>query len=498
MKVIIVGAGIAGLAAGIYARQSGFEVTIYESHTVPGGASTSWRRKGYLFEGGLYWLTGSSPKTPLHKLWREVGALDERVKIHLRDPFLTFEENGQRACLYRDLEKLRRHFLEIAPADRREINSLCKDIKKFTKLGMPVMDLKGVKVKEKAAFPLSLLFGMLPAMFRMGFYAKQTTREFAGRFKSPLLRGLLENVVGHENNATGLAFTLATLVSGDGGYPEGGSLAMAGRMADRFTALGGRIQYGKKVSQVRVENPVATGVLVDGEHFPADAVIITQDTRAAIDELFDPPLREPWAEKLRANTKPMLITFIGVGVETDLSGLPENITFVADEPLRCGDLVSPVVSIYNYAGYQGYAPEGCTALTSGIVGDSYAFWKACREKGTYEAEKQKLAEAFIRILNKKIPQTAGKIAVWDVATPLTYERYLHSWRGSWMSILEKGSKMESYPSKPESIKNLYFAGQRLMSPGGLPVAVETGRRAVQYLCRDTGTVFQGGGTESVK
>ena len=94
MKVIIVGAGIAGLAAGIYARQSGFEVTIYESHTVPGGASTSWRRKGYLFEGGLHWLTGSSPKTPLHKLWREVGALDERVKIHLRDPFLLLRRTG--------------------------------------------------------------------------------------------------------------------------------------------------------------------------------------------------------------------------------------------------------------------------------------------------------------------------------------------------------------------------------------------------------------------
>ena len=43
-KIIIVGAGLAGLTAGIYARQSGFDVTIYESHSIPGGASTSWRR----------------------------------------------------------------------------------------------------------------------------------------------------------------------------------------------------------------------------------------------------------------------------------------------------------------------------------------------------------------------------------------------------------------------------------------------------------------------
>lgn len=169
VKVIIVGAGIAGLAAGVYARQSGFDVTIYESHTIPGGASTSWRRQGYLFEGGMHWLTGSSPKTPLHKLWREVGALDDSVQIHYRDPFLTFEQDGHRACLYQDLEKLRQHFLESAPDDRAEINRLCRDIKKFTKMGMPVMDIRGVKVKQKSSIPLSMLFGMLPALFRMGF-----------------------------------------------------------------------------------------------------------------------------------------------------------------------------------------------------------------------------------------------------------------------------------------------------------------------------------------
>lgn len=73
-KIVIIGAGISGLSTGVFARQSGFDVTIYESNTIPGGASTSRRRKGYLFEGGMHWLTGSSPKTALNFLWREVGA----------------------------------------------------------------------------------------------------------------------------------------------------------------------------------------------------------------------------------------------------------------------------------------------------------------------------------------------------------------------------------------------------------------------------------------
>ena len=59
-RVIIVGAGISGLTAGIYARRAGFYVTILESHNIPGGLSTAWKRKGYLFEGGMHCLTGLS------------------------------------------------------------------------------------------------------------------------------------------------------------------------------------------------------------------------------------------------------------------------------------------------------------------------------------------------------------------------------------------------------------------------------------------------------
>jgi phytoene dehydrogenase-like protein len=207
--------------------------------------------------------------------------------------------------------------------------------------------------------------------------------------------------------------------------------------------------------------------------------------------MFEKPLQEQWANAMRKNTKPALNTFICLGVETDLSDLPESFSFIPDEPLLCGGMEVSVIGINNYASYEGYAPRGCTAVTSIIAGDSYDYWKQCQEKGSYEIEKQKVAEAFIKIVENKYPKVKGKITVWDVATPLTYERYLGSYKGSWMSIMEKGDKMQSYPSKPESVEHVYFAGQRVAPPGGLPVAVETGRKAVQYLCKDTDTVFQG-------
>lgn len=490
-SIAIVGAGIAGLAAGVYARQSGFDVTVYEAHAIPGGASTSWSRKGYLFEGGMHWLTGSSPKTALNAVWTEIGALNPDVPVYVRDPFLVYEFEGRTVCLHRDLDRLEAHLLDIAPEDEREIRRLVKDVRKFMKMDMPVFDLKGVKAAVPRKVDMGKMLAMLPAMPRMPFYANQTARAFAERFSSPLLRTLFSSMVGEDMSAMGLAFTLATLAAGDGGYPLGGSLAMARRVAETLEGLGGRIEYRALVERVAVEDGRATGVVVDGEERAFDAVIVTQDLRMAVDELFDPPLAEKWADDLRANVSPILDTFVSLGVRADLSDVPESVGFPVDEPVFCGGQRHDALAINNYAAYEGYAPEGCTELTLFMNGDTYDWWAARRADGTYAEEKRKLAEAVIAAVSKKYPQVEGRVEVWDVATPLTYERYLRSYKGSWMSNMLPGEKQTSYPAKPEGIADVYFAGQRLVAPGGLPTAVDTARTAVQHLCRDTGTVFQG-------
>lgn len=490
-RVAIVGAGIAGLAAGVYARQSGFDVAVFESHAIPGGASTSWSRKGYLFEGGMHWLTGSSPKTALNAVWTEIGALNPEVPVYVRDPFLVFEFEGRTVCLYRDLDRLEKHLLDVAPEDGREIRRLVKDVRRFTKMDMPVTDLKGVRAAVPRKMGIGAMLAMLPAMPRMPFYAGQTSRTFSERFSNPLLRTLLLNLVGEDMSAMGLAFTLSTLAAGDGGYPLGGSLAMARRIAETLERLGGRIEYRTPVERVAVEGGRATGVVVDGETRAFDAVIVTQDLRMAVDELFDPPIAEGWADDLRANVSPILDTFVSLGVRADLSDVPENVVFPLDEPVFCGGRRHDVLGVNNYAAYEGYAPEGCTAVTLFMNGDTYDWWAARKADGTYAEEKRKLAEAAIAAVSRKYPQVEGKVEVWDVATPLTYERYLHSYKGSWMSNMAPGAKARSYPAKPEGIAGAYFAGQRLVAPGGLPTAVETARTAVQHLCKDEDVVFQG-------
>lgn len=473
-KVIIIGGGIAGLTAGIYLEQSGFNTTIYESHSNAGGFCTSWRRGGYLFEGGMHWLGGSRKDMPLYNAWKELGAINDSTQIYFRDPFVTFDYNGHLIYIYRDLEKLISHFTEIAPEDKKEINKLYKDVKAFQKMNMPIMDIKGVKVKKKSSIKMNELLAMFPAMLKFNGLSNLTATEYAAQFKSPALRAFLGNIMGDDTSSIGVISTLATITSGDGGYLKGGSLSMVLGMVNRYQSLGGKIEYNTSIDKVIMDNGNATGVVTGGKELFADAVIVTQDTLTAIDKLFDKPLNDTWMNNLRKNTSPMLNVFVSLGIEADLSALPESLIFSLKKPLRIGNVETYSLNINNYAIYEGYAPKGCTALTTAIMGDSYEFWKKCKENGTYGTEKHRLADTVINQIAEKWEQVKGKVAVIDVATPLTYERYCGSFKGSWMSCMRKGDKMITYPIANNNLKNLYFAGQRMSPPGGLTSALDTG------------------------
>ena len=98
-KVIIIGGGIAGLSAGIFAQKNGFESVILEKHHTLGGECTGWDRQGYHIDGCIHWLVGTKQGTPIHDLWTTVGALDG-VDIFSPESFLTFEHDGTVVHLY--------------------------------------------------------------------------------------------------------------------------------------------------------------------------------------------------------------------------------------------------------------------------------------------------------------------------------------------------------------------------------------------------------------
>jgi phytoene dehydrogenase-like protein len=70
--VVIIGAGISGLTAGVYLVKKGKKVLILEGHTEIGGYLSGFIRKGYCFDAGLT----RSNISYVEPCLRETGILD--------------------------------------------------------------------------------------------------------------------------------------------------------------------------------------------------------------------------------------------------------------------------------------------------------------------------------------------------------------------------------------------------------------------------------------
>ena len=65
-RVIIIGAGLAGLSAGIHLQNSGIATEIFELSGQAGGMFSAWEREHYRFDGCIHWMVGTRPVSYTH------------------------------------------------------------------------------------------------------------------------------------------------------------------------------------------------------------------------------------------------------------------------------------------------------------------------------------------------------------------------------------------------------------------------------------------------
>ncbi|MDR1594408.1 MAG: FAD-dependent oxidoreductase [Prevotellaceae bacterium] len=485
-KIAIIGGGISGLAAGVYARLQGFEAEIFESHHSTGGECTSWHRKGYNIDGCIHWLTGSKPGTAMRGLWETCGALSSATDIVNHEYIVSYsDEQGKIYHLHSDLHKIEEELLRISPEDRKEIKRFVRIIKAFWKMQMPVEpeDMMSFRAKIRMILPL------LPVMKYLKFSMNISTSDYIKRFRSPIIRNLLSGVVPDVLVANALFFTIATRTNGDGGFPLGGSLHFARRMQERFESLGGKVFLKSKVEKIVVENGQAIGIQVYGEKVMRtfDCIVSAVDAHTLLYQLLEGKYSVPYFERRFANDAKYPVvsaTLVAIGVKTSLKHRPTNLIFKPKQPVVINGVEYSVLMLNHYAYDSSLAPEGHTLVEFIFLDFNYDRWETLRKKAEddYQAEKQHIGDLMLSELQQIYPETTNKAQVLDVITPLTYKRYCNAYKGGYMSFLSTaGTKFENYKGVIEGISNLYIAGQWVFSNGGLPLALLAGKFAIQWI-----------------
>jgi phytoene dehydrogenase-like protein len=81
----------------------------------------------------------------------------------------------------------------------------------------------------------------------------------------------------------------------------------------------------------------------------------------------------------------------------------------------------------------------------------------------------------------------------DIVTPLTYWNETRSWRGAYEGWIPQGEGLTArVPKRLPGLSGFYMAGQWVEPGGGVPMALMSGRQAVQLLCADEGRTFLAG------
>lgn len=484
-KIVIVGGGIAGLAAGIYGKQAGYDVDIYEKNPIAGGQCMGWDRKGCHIDNCIHWLTGTKKGTALRKVWETVGALDEHTEYVDCDSFYTSITGDAQVTLWKDLERTEAELLELSPEDETEIKKLMKHVKYAAECEMPAekpMDAMGIK----DYIQMGRSMADMPKVMKE--YGSIDLEDLSGRFKHPALKALFTDYLPKEYVASSFLVSYASVASGNGEIPKGGSLAMVNRMVKRYRQLGGNLYCNAPVLRILIENGKAIGIeKADKKTVAADYVISSVDTMEMFGRLIGKKYMDAkWQRCYADSEKYPLFSAVQAAFAVDQGAYDGKGTIFFDcPPFETGGKKVDRISVKSYEYEPEFAPTGKTVLQVNVpqFDKEYFYWKGL-SKEEYDTRKKEAAKAIEERLIRQFPGLEGHMEFLDCWTPLTYERYCNAYHGAYMAfITRKGVKSFRAKGTVKGVKNLYIASQWIMAPGGLPVAVTAGKFALWRIAR---------------
>ena len=472
-KIVIVGGGVSGLSAGIYAQLSGHTAVICERHHVAGGNLTGWQRGEYHIDNCIHWLTGTNPTTDGYRMWETLDALGG-VEIYQPSTLYTCEQNGASISLHSDLQKTKSDMLKTSPEDKKEILSLIKAVETI----QGISGIAGNDHNEK--YNRGQIIAALPNLLK---YYDLSAQELSQRFKHPLMKQLVSSFLGNEFGALALIVIWAHFCGANGGLPKGGSLAMANRIADRFKTLGGELRLKTEVIGIEREKKQAYAVnLSNGDRLMADYVILTADPAVMFNKILAIPMPKQ-LKKLYNDPKLHRFSSYQCAFSCDAAELGFSGDLMIEIPPKYRSLLhNEAFALREFSHEKAFAPEGKQILQSLCFCDeqtSREFIDMSKDKNRYKSEKEELATTLKSLIENKLPHLTGKLTCLDVWTPATYQRYIDSEIGSFMSFaLPKGRFPMRQSNRIEGLDNVILATQWQQMPGGLPIAAEGGKRAV--------------------
>jgi phytoene desaturase len=482
-RVVVVGAGLAGLAAALRLRGAGREVTVVERGGGPGGRAGVVRREGYVLDTGPSVFT--APEV-LEDTFAAVGdkLADRLTLLPLETTYRAQFADGSQLDVSADPDRFAAEVEALCgPAEAAALRRYLAELAELYRLQLTTF------IDRNLDSPLDLLGPQLATLARRGGFGR-LSRHVARRFADDRLRRLFSFQALYAGvspfRAIAAYAVIAQLDIGAGvWHPVGGIGAVPRAMAAAAADAGVAIRYGAAVRELVTRDDRVTGVrLADGALLPADAVVVTADAPHRL----VPGLRGP----RRPRHSPSCVA-LHLGVRAPLEGHAHHtISFgaawreVFDELTREGRPMSDpslLVSMPS-ATDRSLAPEGGQVLSvvaptpnldprSG--GNPSIDWPVLGPR--YRDELLAALEA------RGWTGVPGAIEVEELATP-------HDWAAQGMAAGTPFALAHTFgqtgPFRPATLprsgpENVVLAGSSVQPGVGVPMVLMSGRLAAERI-----------------
>jgi len=408
--VIIIGAGMSGLAAGIRLAYFDKRVCILEKHYAFGGLNSYYRLSGRDFDVGLHAVTNfASPaqrNAPLNKLLRQLRLTREDFDLQpqyfsqVRFPGKTLRFTNDVAVL---IDEVAREF----PRDADNFRRLLADVERYDdiRLDAPYRPTRPV-LREYLREPMLMEMLLCPIMF----YGSAEEHDLDFTQFVTLFKGLF---------CEGFA------------RPPGGVRTIIKTLVKKYRSCSGKLYMRCGVQRLETDNGRVVGVTLEsGETLTADAVLSSAgyaETMRLCDGMSSPsPRPSPWEEEedvgrisFVESVNILDVTPASLGHDATIVFFNNAETFTYAQPRGSVDLSSGILCCSN--NYEGHED-----LTEGVVRltwlASYDRW-ANLDEAAYAAAKEALRDSMVERVREFIPAFTEHLVFMDMFTPRTVRQY---------------------------------------------------------------------------
>jgi phytoene desaturase len=461
VRVVVVGAGLGGLATALRLQGAGADVCVVEQRERPGGRAYQKR------DAGFTWDTGPSLLTMpwvLEETFAAAG-LDLHAELTLRrlDPLYRIRWAGRDEHLdfTGDVARLRAEVARFSPRDAARVEPFLAALR-------PIYEQAILGAGRRAFTSAAEFARLVPAMVRMD--ALRPLHAFVARwFEHPRVREAFSFhslfIGGDPFRVPAIYAALVYLQVLDGGwYADGGTYSLVEAMARPLD-----VRCGEPVERIEHTGGRVTGVrLAGGERIPADAVVSNADVLRTHELLG----RRPPRRRLRETMSCFLLY---LGTDRRFDGLLHHTLLVGDgyrEFIRAvtrGRELPRTFSTYVHAPTRteaAMAPPGRDSLAVLLPVPNL------RAGIDWDREADRIRDALLADLDASFGLTgiAGSVLVEHRMTPLDFARDLGAVWGNAFSV-EPTLHQSAYlrpPNRDRTVAGLYLAGGGTHPGAGVP------------------------------